>query len=131
VCVCVVCVCVRAVTMQFMHKKPFQVDVASLFPTSVTKKQTVKVEEKVDFAGNQVKITKEIEIGSKEHQACVCVCVCVCVCFYVHICIYTIYIHYIYAYACMYTQTHTHTHTHTHTRTHMGKRNCVHTYAQM
>jgi hypothetical protein len=28
-----------------------------------------QVEEKVDFAGQQVKITKEVEIGSKEHAA--------------------------------------------------------------
>jgi hypothetical protein len=27
------------------------------------------VEEKVDFAGQQVKIDREVEVGSKEHQA--------------------------------------------------------------
>jgi hypothetical protein len=28
-----------------------------------------QVEEKVDFAGQQVKIAKEVEVGSKEHEA--------------------------------------------------------------
>jgi hypothetical protein len=49
--------------------KGAKVDVASLFPTTVAKKATVQVEQKVDFAGKQVKITKDVEVGSKEHEA--------------------------------------------------------------